>query len=41
MQGRDGPTSKPEFLIAALCAIMSIHFSGFIVSEIYFRYKGL
>lgn len=31
MQGRDGPTSKPEFLIAALCAIMSIHFSGFIL----------
>ncbi|CAD7014588.1 unnamed protein product [Ceratitis capitata] len=31
MQGRDGPTSKPEFLIAGLCAIMSIHFGGFIL----------
>ena len=39
MQGRSGPTSKPEFMIAALCAIMSIHFGGFIVSRIYFRYQ--
>ncbi|XP_017474392.1 PREDICTED: endoplasmic reticulum metallopeptidase 1-like isoform X1 [Rhagoletis zephyria] len=31
MQGRNGPTSRPEFLIAGLCVIMAIHFSGFIL----------
>lgn len=32
MQGRDGPDSKPDMLLAAFIALMTMHFSGFIVS---------
>lgn len=32
MQGRDGPTSKPEILISLFVALFALHFAGFIVS---------
>lgn len=31
MQGRDGPDSKPDMLIAIFIALMTMHFAGFIV----------
>ncbi|XP_054738883.1 endoplasmic reticulum metallopeptidase 1 [Anastrepha obliqua] len=31
MQGRDGPESQPDLLIGVLCAIMGVHFAGFIL----------
>lgn len=34
MQGRDGPESKPDLLLAAFIALMTMHFSGFIVSSL-------
>lgn len=34
MQGRDGPDSKPDLLLAAFIALMTMHFSGFIVSSL-------
>lgn len=33
MQGRDGPTSKPEILLSLFSALCSLHFGGFIVSS--------
>jgi len=33
MQGRDGPDSKPDMLLALFIALMAMHFSGFIVSS--------
>lgn len=34
MQGRDGPDSNPDLLLAAFIALMTMHFSGFIVSSL-------
>ncbi|XP_073847635.1 endoplasmic reticulum metallopeptidase 1-like [Musca autumnalis] len=31
MQGRDGPTSKPELLLSAFCVLCTMHFGGFIM----------
>ncbi|XP_030558018.1 endoplasmic reticulum metallopeptidase 1 [Drosophila novamexicana] len=31
MQGRDGPDSKPDMLIAIFIALMTMHFAGFII----------
>ncbi|XP_061401283.1 endoplasmic reticulum metallopeptidase 1 [Musca vetustissima] len=31
MQGRDGPTNKPELLLSVFCVICSLHFAGFIM----------
>lgn len=35
MQGRDGPDSKPDMLLALFIALMAMHFSGFIIPMLF------
>ncbi|KAM8714026.1 hypothetical protein ACLKA7_014220 [Drosophila subpalustris] len=38
MQGRDGPDSKPDMLLALFIALMTMHFAGFII-PILFKFR--
>ncbi|EDW09414.1 uncharacterized protein Dmoj_GI19044 [Drosophila mojavensis] len=40
MQGRDGPDSKPDMLLAAFIALMTMHFAGFIVPVLHKFHKS-